>query len=128
MTDNEWTYHNYWETVESIGREAIEEAKNFASDFENAREMVDTNIHESCDGCAWVIYTAGAIQTLIHSDNEDAIFEVGADTSAWESFSMAVTQMAYWALQADVMERMPDEWEEALETHFEEKDNPGASI
>ena len=114
------TYRDYWSAVESIGADAIQEAIDYSGDADEAIETVNEQISQSVDGNYWVIYTHAAAKGLIHSDNESAFWEEGMDSSGWDDYGTAMTQMMYAALQRDVWDRMPDGWEAAIEEHFDE--------
>jgi len=120
MSDNENTYHEYWSNVEAIGVDAIDEAKRYQDHFSAAEEAVDNQIHEACDGSYWVIYTHAATKALVHSDNESAFFDAGMDASGWDCLSDVVTQLAYFALEQDVWDRMEDNWEDDLTAYFDD--------
>jgi len=113
------TYRDYWTNVESIGADAVQEAMQHSGDANEALEMVREHIDQSVDGSYWVIYTHAAAKGLIHSDNESAFFDHGMDASGWEDYGTVVTQLMYFALHQDVWDRMPNDWEEQIEAHFE---------
>ena len=116
------TYHDYWSNVEHICNLALEAAKGRAQDADEAQEIVRDYITQSVDGDRWVIYTPAASRGLIYSDNRDEFFINSHDSSGWDSYSDALCQMMFCALEADVWERMPDDWQEQIEEHF--MDNP----
>ncbi len=122
MSEEQDTYREYWENVERIGADAIQEAIEFSDDAQDAIDAVTQQIDESVDGSYWVIYTHAAAKGLIHSDNEDAIFDEGIGMEGVDSYSDAMTKMMYFALNRDVWDRMPSDWEEQIEAHFEEED------
>ena len=113
------TYRDYWMHVESIGADAIQEAMQHSSDVNEALEMVRELIDQSVDGDRWVNYPHVAAKGLVHSNNRDAFFDQGMDTSGWEDYGTVMTQLMYFALNQDVWDRMPDDWEEQIEAHFE---------
>ena len=119
MSEN--TYHDYWSNVEAIGLDAIQEAKDYSDDADEATETVREQITQTVDGNYWVIYTHAALQGLVHSNNESAFFDHGMDASGWDSFSDVVTQLAYFALEADVWDRMEDNWELRLQEYFDDE-------
>jgi hypothetical protein len=67
-------------------------------------EDLDTFIHESIDGSAEVIYTYQAKLVAACSNNADEAKEQGVDL-AYDDASFDSAR-AYWALMADVMERL----------------------
>lgn len=89
------TYREYWDQVEAIAKDVTREAR------EESRDIWDV-LHEAIDGHQYVIYTYQARFVLLHSSNEDEIFESGSYMGDWESMSDVYTQAAYHALLADV--------------------------
>ena len=92
-------------------------------------EALDERIHEECDWSEWVIYTARALQVLRYSENASAgPEELGGDRFNW-SDGMHWSELAYWALRADLQEQLdaegidlndPDEWREEEEEEEED--------
>ena len=82
----------YWDCVKEIAREAREQKEQDEYDY----------IHETVDGCSWVIYTHDAHKVMLFTDNEDAAFEEGVDLSDVGSWSEIVTRLADCAMLADV--------------------------
>ena len=72
------------------------------------------SIHEQVDGSAFIIYTYKALKVLEYTSNEDAIFEeLGRDAlSGVDSFSDAITRMAFYVMMQDVYDHLPDEDED----------------
>lgn len=98
----------YWDCVKEIAREAREQKEQDESDY----------IHETVDGCQWVIYTSYARQVMSFTDNEDAAFEDDIDLSGVGSWSELVSRLAYSAMLADVhaaLAELPEEEEEEEE-------------
>ena len=117
------TYRDYWTQVDNIGAEAVAEAIENSNDAQEAEDAVYEFIDQSVDGSYWVIYYHAAAKTLDYTENGDAFFEAGVGgQESWESYGDVLTALAYWALRADVMDRLPDDWQEKLEEAFEEED------
>lgn len=96
----------YWETVESIAKEAKEAEKR--------GEDAGDYIHESVDGSHYVIYTYANLVCLQESKNEDAAFEVGDGLGDCNSYCALMARLAYWAMRQDVdeaFEELPDDEE-----------------
>lgn len=90
-------------------------------------EAVDTDMHETIDGCQRVTYTREAQETVMLSDNSDAVFEAGYEAdSIISDGSVDYSRMAYFAVHQDVMEQLSaegidaDYWDN-LEEEEEEK-------
>lgn len=98
MPSEDLSYHAYWTHVSDLVDEIIEESEG---DEGRKLDLVD----EMLDQDEWVIYYHKAPHGLLHSENESAFFEVG-DPREWESWEDANTQMMFWALRADVMDRL----------------------
>ena len=69
-------------------------------DDDVVREHMDDWLHETLDGCTEVIYTARSKAVLLASNNEDAYVEDFGDAPR------DVHAAAFWALRADIMERV----------------------
>ena len=115
------TYRDYWTNVEGIGVDAIAEAIKYSDDADEAIEAVAENVDSAIDSNWWVIYTHAAAAGLIHSDNESAFWDSGMDSGSWDAYGTAMTQMMYFALRQDVADRMPDDWVDGIEEHFEDE-------
>jgi hypothetical protein len=95
----------YWDCVKTIALEAREQKEQDESDY----------IHQTVDGCYWVIYTHAAHKTMLFTENEDAAFEEGVDLSNVGSWSEIVTRLAYCAMLADVhaaLDELPEDEDE----------------
>lgn len=115
------TYKDYWTQVENIGHEAIFQAIENSNDAQEAEDAVYEFIEQSVDGSYWVIYYHAAAKTLEYSDNENAYFEEhDGGQESWQSYGDVLTALAYWALRADVMDRLPEDWQENIEQSFGE--------
>ena len=84
----------YWKEVESVAQQAVE-------DGDDTGEVV----FELLDGHNFLIYTGKAFAVLWWSENEEALFdELGEET--FDTWSGAIESMAYYAMRADVFDRM----------------------
>jgi len=93
MSDNKITQKQYWKEVDDLAKQIAEEAR-----AEGDRDRV---LHETIDGHEWIIYTWAYPWVLMHSRNEDALFEQLGPQEA-ESYSDIMRSMAFWALREDV--------------------------
>lgn len=91
---NTITMKEYWREVAAIAREAKKRARSEHQDIQDI-------LHEMIDGHEWIIYTWANPYVLIHSRNEDALFDSMGETVA-KSYSEIMQQMAYFALETDV--------------------------
>lgn len=95
------TLKDYWDTVQAIAEEAVEQGYQCRDDF----------VWESVDGSYWVIYYHAARLTLQYSDNEDALFEEFG-TQEVDDIDTLRARMAFMAMRADVndcMALLPDD-------------------
>ena len=95
---DEYTYREYWVSVEHIAEEAKDNAEEYGSD-------VYDNVNESVDGSYWIIYTHAQLKVLQYTDNKDAINDVYGDTLEGSADTI-ITQIAYFAMVQDVMDRL----------------------
>jgi hypothetical protein len=104
----ETTFRDYWMAVKSIAQESIDESKEYEE------ELWDT-IWSQVDSSWWMTYTHASLAVLQHTDHPDALFEeMGSDALAGvDSFSEAISRMAFYALLTDVQERAADLTKEA---------------
>lgn len=91
---------NYWENVEQIAKD-VQQAAHDGQD-EGDR------LHEEIDGSWWIIYNHASRAVMEHTENDDAIFdELGKDAVDGKgSFQEIVTACAFYAMRADVQDRM----------------------
>jgi hypothetical protein len=109
------SYSAYWRSVEQSAIEIVADVKKGV-----CTDVYD-RIHEECDGSFWVIYTHAAMATLRHSPNDDAIFEDGNGIEGATSMSDVYTRAAFWALQADITEKVTELQAELEEATAEEE-------
>ena len=63
-------------------------------------------MHEILDGHEFIIYYHKAKAVMMHTDNEDAYFDVCGDDLPFDSFGSMCCAFAYWAMLADVQHAM----------------------
>ena len=112
----ETTYRDYWEHVNAIASEILEEVKKEAT-LEDAEERVNELIAEAADGDYFVIYTHAAAAGLQHSDNESAFFDEYGSLEA-DSYGEALSSMMAAALGQDIAQTFASD---ELEAHFEDE-------
>lgn len=117
MSSNKISYKEYWDEVKTIVDDAIKEAKGAARPEEAAQRYVQ----ETVDGHQWVIYTWANPYVLIHTQNEDALFDGQGSTEA-DSYSGIMQQMAVWAMMADVEAELSGRTDELEEEESEEEE------
>lgn len=93
--------------IRSIAADARKEAREQDADLHDY-------LHELIDGHQFVIYVHKARAVLLHSSNENAIFEELGSQEV-ESMEELYSKAAYFAMLADVTEELPDEDEETEE-------------
>lgn len=99
MSDSKITQREYWKEVTSIAKEILREARE--QDVGLRRERGQELLHEAVDGHQWIIYTWAYPYVLIHSRNEDALFDEQGPQEA-NSYSEIMQKMAFYALYQDV--------------------------
>jgi hypothetical protein len=108
----------YMESVDSMAREVLDAVRDEGADEHDA-------LWERIDGSWWIIYTHAQIKVLSYSRNDDAMWEeTGSGPVDCDSAGAVYTQLAFWAMRADVMEaidRIRDEYETDDETDDEEE-------
>lgn len=114
----------YFAYVRSIAEELDTEARSklrAGEDADDVHETIGGRLHEACDGSGWIIYTGDAIRALLYSDNDDAHEdELGEPGASWNV-------LAFYALQADIQDRMTDVYELAEQLE-DERDEAVAAI
>ena len=116
------THNEYWAEIADIAQTIASEAlSDNDGDIDAARDDIfDLRLHETIDGHQWVIYYAYHLDVLKHTDNAEYM----VDNFGGESVENAVkdggvdglhTAMAFWAMYADVSERIEGALEELTE-------------
>lgn len=117
MSSDKISYFEYWDEVKTIVDDAIKEAKGAA----RPQEAADRYVHETCDQHQWVIYTWANHYVLIHTQNEDALFDANGSVEA-DSYSDIMAKMAAWALMADVEAQLGGRTDELEDEEAEEEE------
>lgn len=123
--------NQYWAEVQSLAASIVADAADYtgcntADTFDRdtiTDHIYDSLLNETIDGHQWVIYYAYNLDVLKHSDNaEYMIDELGTDYAGQvlkdKGLSGLHTACAYWALYADVNDRLSDvldEFEESFD-------------
>lgn len=68
-------------------------------------EWLGTWLPQTINGHEWIIYTHYNTQVLTHSRHEDAYWDEYGEPEA-TSYGKLMALLAYWAMHADVMERI----------------------
>lgn len=87
-------YHEYWSGVRSLVREIRDEYP----DLDDAQDA----LWEWVDSHQWVIYNRYHLYILMHSDNDEAMVELGIDRPG--SVAEFLQAAAFYAMHADVQE------------------------
>lgn len=127
----EITSGKYWIEVEGIASILAEEALDQADDDKEAAQeyIFDSALHETIDGHQWIIYNYYNLQVIGHSDNEDYYdqnfgAEALAASLAEGGLSTLHCHIAFWALYADVSDKIED----ALDSEIEHREEVKAMV
>lgn len=111
----EITSSEYWTEVQSMADSIASEAM---ADNDNDREAAeedinDSRLHETIDGHQWIIYNAYNLPVMQFSDNADYYIDnFGGDDAGNILKERGIdglhTVIAFWALYADVQDRLSD--------------------
>lgn len=122
---------DYWDDVRGVVEDLKYELKEGGVD--RTYDSVTEYLTETCDGHPRVIYTRGAILTLLFSENDAAFFDIyggggdAAEVLFKRSDDLDYSVLAYHAFYADVMEQAeaggvaPHQIEETEEEDVEEE-------
>lgn len=107
------TSSQYWKEIQDLAVSIAEDAMSQCDDNrEEAEELInDSLLHEAIDGHNWVIYYAYNLEVYQYSDNADYYIDnFGTDDAAHVLRNKGLTGLhqaiAFWALYADVQERI----------------------
>jgi len=106
MNDNEYSEVEYRRHVTELAEEVARQVR------EDGRDESDA-LHEVTADSAWVIYTYRARHVLLHSPNEDAVFDSGFGLGGASSLLDIYTRAARFALSADVAEELAEVLDDA---------------
>lgn len=102
--------------AENIKSEIASEIKD-GKRGEELREWLIDNLDQTCDGHQRVIYTYQAQETLLFSENDGAIEEMGSAEGFVTSDGVEWSKLAYFAFRADVVRHLA-----ALDVDVDEPD------
>lgn len=119
---------DYWNEVSALAKSIAEEAMSECdNDLDDAQEMVnDRLLHETIDGHQWVIYHAYNLDVLQHSDNTEYMIDNLGNDEASEvltqgGLSGLHTALAFWALYADVQDKVEGALQAVADSNEEEE-------
>lgn len=92
----------YWGTVKAIAQDIKDEYKQYGD------TDVEELIVQHVDGSEYIIYYHKNLEVLQNSDNADAIDEVGAEIDTSKGWQNILTQVAFYAMEADVRDALAD--------------------
>lgn len=120
------TSAQYWNEVNSLAQMIAEEAMQQAdNDRSDAEELInDSLLHETIDGHQWIIYYAYNLDVYQHSDNSSYMIDnIGGASEILEEKGLNGLHcaLAFWALYADVQEKIADALDE-VENNIEEEE------
>ena len=128
---NQITSAQYYNEVNSlaeiIAEEAMQQSDNDRSD---AEELInDSLLHEAIDGHQWIIYYAYNLDVYQHSDNSNYLIdnlgnEYAGTILQEKGLDGLHCALAFWALYADVQEKISDALDE-IEKSIEEETEEG---
>ena len=93
------THQEYWTEIASIIETVNEELEGIGAD-EADYEAITTAIHEIVDSHEFIIYYHKAKQVLLHTDNLEAIEDIGFD--GFDDINKLIAATAFFAMVADV--------------------------
>jgi hypothetical protein len=124
------TFSQYWTEIQDTAENIISEVlsyhfENECTDVDQVQDIInDTALHESIDGHQWVIYYTYNMDVIKHSDNEDYMLDnFGAghvSASLKEGLSTLHSHIAFWALYADVSDKIHSLIDQMVEDHNED--------
>ncbi len=96
---DEITYSDYWKTVAESADFLAEEVRSLEEINDDFYDM----LHEYVDGHQWIIYTFYNTQIMRHTDNSDAVFDIGVGVpEGAESWTDIVLGFAFYAFYQDI--------------------------
>ena len=97
--DSKITSHGYWKEIRALAK-LVHTKEGYDEDADESDIL-----HELIDGHEWIIYTWAYPWVLMHSDNEDALFDAQGPTEA-TNYSQIMQLMAFYAMEQDVMDAL----------------------
>lgn len=101
MSDHKISQSEYWRQIKAIVRDAKRESKEVPK--KDRDERVQELITQAVDGHMWIIYTWAYPWVLMHTRNEDALFDSQGEQT-FDSYSKAMQLMAFAAMEQDCYE------------------------
>lgn len=117
----------YWTSIRGI-------AKDVKSEIDNGNladvDDVETYVHETVDGCYWVIYTHANYRAIMCSDWDpwQDVEESGQSLTGKECHSQPTALLAYYCVKHDVAEQVEAELGMSVEDYFVEKEEREAEV
>lgn len=128
---NQITSAQYYNEVESLAKTIAEEAMEQSDNDRSAAEELinDSLLHETIDGHQWIIYYAYNMDVYQHSDNSDYLIDSFGNEEAGsvlqeKGLNGLHQALAFWALYADVQDKISDALEE-IEDNIKEETEEG---
>lgn len=118
--------NEYFAECQRLAEEAVELAMQ--DRYLKASELDASDVYdfvaELVDGHGWVIYTHHALDVLQCTNNDNELFQYG-DLSGIDCASEVYTRLAYWAMQADVLQELDAALQDAIEAEEEAEEEEG---
>ena len=119
----------YWKEITDIAEQLVWSSMNEYDDL-NDREAAegvinDHLLHETIDGHQWVIYYSYNLDVIKFSDNADYMMDNLGTESAGQilaegGIDSLHTAIAFWAMYADVQEKLEEAFDDYIEQIPEE--------
>ncbi len=125
---SEDTREKYWSTVNSIAQDAIDEYEITSQEkFDLDHDSLYQYVTESVDGSYWVIHCEASRRCLEFTNNENELTDQGMELNTSNGVPDIFTQLAYFAMQADVWDKLGDIYDDLppYEDDEEEEDEEG---
>ena len=100
---DDMTRKEYWDEIQTIGQDAIEEgwAQASADDDAPDEEAIREYVQQTVDGHQWIIYYGYPEDVLRFTNNKDAYIDAFGRIEA-DNTNEALAKMAYMAMEQDV--------------------------
>tara|TARA_R110000824_G_scaffold400021_1_gene606611 strand:- start:127 stop:462 length:336 start_codon:yes stop_codon:yes gene_type:complete len=100
--ENEITYFEYWKEVRELAKSIVdkEEYDEDTDEWEILMERVDSH--------NWTTYTYKCHQIMEHTNNVDAVSDLGMERSHEMYWTETVCLFAFWAFYEDISEAMSE--------------------
>jgi len=92
------TYTDYWQHVESLACEIVEQCHGL--------DEITEAIYSRVDGDSWIVWTRRAVATLKHTENAANFFAQGMSLDGCADADDICSTLAHYALLGDVTERV----------------------